>query len=64
MTYKEAVKAMRERQKVKLGGIVYKHINAIIFRKTKTAELIQVELQDDSNYNAVTVAKIEKVEKI
>lgn len=63
MIYKEAVKALKERAPVQVDGIIYKHINAIIFRKTDEIELIQVELQDKSNINSVKIVKLEKVEK-
>lgn len=64
MIYKEALAAMKSREQVKCNGILYKHINAIIFRKTDDIEMIQVELQDASNYNSVTIAKIENVERV
>lgn len=49
MIYQEALKAMKKRIPVKVGGIFYKRINAIIFRKTDTKEYIELELQDKKN---------------
>lgn len=63
MTYQEAKKAFKTRAPVKSGGITYKHINAIIFRKTEI-EIIQLELQDMNNNNSITIARLEQVECI
>lgn len=52
---------MRNRVNVVACGIVYRHINAIIFRKTNFVEIIELELQD-MRANSVTVLKIDKVE--
>lgn len=64
MTYQEARQALKTRAPVKVNGTEYKHINAIIFRKTDKIELIQVELQDMNNNNSVTIARLEQVECI
>ncbi|MGF0095030.1 hypothetical protein ACQRC6_01200 [Peptoniphilus sp. SGI.035] len=63
MIYQEALKAMKNRSKVRVGGIVYKHINAIIFRKTETKEMIELELQSNCQ-NSVTIADIAQAEVI
>lgn len=62
MTYQEAKKALKTRAPVKLDGITYKHINAIIFRKTEV-EIIQLELQATKG-NSITIARLEQVECI
>lgn len=61
MIYQEAKQAMKSRCKIKLKGIVYKHINAIIFRKTENLEIIQLELQD-MQANSVSICRIEQAE--
>lgn len=62
MIYQEALKAMKSRIKIKATGKTYKHINAIIFRKTETLELIQLELQDLGTENSVTIVNINQAE--
>lgn len=62
MIYQEALKAMKSRIKIKAAGKTYKHINAIIFRKTETLELIQLELQDINTQNSVTIVNINQAE--
>ncbi|WP_071026031.1 hypothetical protein [Peptoniphilus raoultii] len=62
MIYQEALKAMKKRIPVKAGGIVYKRINAIIFRKTDTREYIQLELQDKKTQNSITIVNINQAE--
>ncbi|NMW84245.1 hypothetical protein HKO22_00610 [Peptoniphilus sp. AGMB00490] len=61
MIYQEALKAMKNRSKVKAAGIVYKHINAIIFRKTESKEIIEIELQSNCQ-NSVTIVDIAQAE--
>lgn len=61
MTYQEAREVLKSRVRVSAGGIIYKHINAIIFRKTDKIELIQLELQDQEA-NSVKIARINDVE--
>lgn len=63
MIYQEALKAMKNRSKVKVDGIVYKRINAIIFRKTETKEMIELELQSNAR-NSVTICDIAQAEVI
>ncbi len=53
---------MKKRIPVKAGGIVYKRINAIIFRKTDTREYIQLELQDKKTQNSITIVNINQAE--
>lgn len=53
---------MKSRIKIKAAGKTYKHINAIIFRKTENLEVIQLELQDISTQNSVTIVNINQVE--
>lgn len=62
MIYQEALKAMKSRIKIKAAGTTYKHINAIIFRKTENLELIQLELQDINTQNSVTIVNINQAE--
>ena len=62
MIYQEALKAMKSRIKIKAAGKTYKHINAIIFRKTENLEVIQLELQDISTQNSVTIVNINQAE--
>lgn len=62
MIYQEALKAMKSRIKIKAAGKTYKHINAIIFRKTENLELIQLELQDLGTENSVTIVNINQAE--
>lgn len=62
MTYQEAKKAFKTRAQVKLDGIIYERINAIIFRKTEI-ETIELELQA-IKANSITIAKMEQVECI
>lgn len=61
MTYQEAKRAIKKRLKIKSGGIIYKHINAIIFRKTDEIEQVELELQD-VKANSVTICKMEQAE--
>lgn len=63
MTYKEALKAMKSRDNVIVNDIVYKRINAIIFRKTDEQELIEAELQD-MNTNSVIICELEKIKPV
>ena len=53
---------MKSREKIKACGLTYKCINAIIFRKTDTVEMIQLELQDLNTYNSVTIVNISQAE--
>lgn len=53
---------MKSRIKIKAAGKTYKHINAIIFRKTENLEVIQLELQDISTQNSVTIVNINQAE--
>lgn len=53
---------MKSREKIKACGLTYKCINAIIFRKTDTVEMIQLELQDLKAYNSVTIVNISQAE--
>lgn len=62
MIYQEALKAMKEKKRIKASGIIYKRINAIIFRKTDTIEMIQLELQDINTQNSVTIVNINQAE--
>lgn len=62
MIYQEALKAMKSRIKIKAAGKNYKHINAIIFRKTENLEVIQLELQDINTENSVTIVNINQAE--
>lgn len=62
MIYQETLKAMKSRIKIKAAGKTYKHINAIIFRKTENLEVIQLELQDISTQNSVTIVNINQAE--
>ena len=62
MIYQEALKAMKSRIKIKAAGKTYKHINAIIFRKTENLEIIQLELQDLGTENSVTIVNINQAE--
>lgn len=62
MIYQEALKTMKKRIPIKAGGIVYKRINAIIFRKTDTKEYIQLELQDKKTQNSVTIVNMSQAE--
>lgn len=62
MIYQEALKAMKSREKIQACGLTYKCINAIIFRKTDTKEMIQLELQDLGTQNSVTIVNIGQAE--
>lgn len=62
MIYQEALKAMKSRTKIKAAGKTYKRINAIIFRKTESLEVIQLELQDLGTQNSVTIVNINQAE--
>lgn len=62
MIYQEAKEAFNKRSRIIVDGRTYKHINAIIFRRHDQIEVIQLELQDESSQNSVTVVKMEKAE--
>lgn len=62
MIYQEAKEAFNNRSKIIVDGRTYKYINAIIFRRHDQIEVIQLELQDESSQNSVTVVKMEKAE--
>lgn len=62
MIYQEAKEAFNNRSRIIFDGRTYKQINAIIFRRYEQIEVIQLELQDDSSQNSVTVVKMEKAE--
>lgn len=62
MIYQEAKEAFNNRSRIIVDGRKYKHINAIIFRRHEQIEVIQLELQDESSQNSVTVVKMEKAE--
>ncbi|MDU3456657.1 MAG: hypothetical protein E7F47_01980 [Peptoniphilus harei] len=61
MIYQEALKAMKNREKIKACGLTYKWINAIIFRKTDTKEIIELELQSPVR-NSITIVNINQAE--
>lgn len=69
MTSEEIKRAMREFSPVRYKGIVYKKINAYIYRiyvnpnTGKYKEAFQLELQD-AKANSITIAEAEKVELI
>lgn len=62
MIYQEAKVAFNNRSRIIFDGRTYRHINAIIFRRHEQIEVIQLELQDESSQNSVTVVKMEKAE--
>lgn len=62
MIYQDAKKAFKERKKIKAHGILYEHINAIIFRRHENIEVVQLELQDINTQNSVTTVKMENAE--
>ena len=62
MIYQEAKEAFNKRSRIIVDGRIYRHINAIIFRRHEQIEVIQLELQDESSQNSVTVVKMEKAE--
>lgn len=62
MIYQEAKEAFNNMSKIIVDGRTYRHINAIIFRRHEQIEVIQLELQDESSHNSVTIVKMEKAE--
>ena len=61
MNYQQAKEAFNEFKEIKCLGVVYKNIQAIIFRRANGLEVVQLELLDKSG-NSVTVAKMKDCE--
>lgn len=63
MTNEELKEALMDGKAVEWRGMAYSHVTAIIYRKSETGMLIQVELMDRNN-NSVVLARPEEVMRL